>query len=510
MDTVTNHVFAFNNGVYDLREGRFRNARPSEFVSTTCGYNYGPPIKGDVDDVYRFLASIFTIPDERENVLNTFALQLSGERILDAIYMLVGSGGNGKSILLALLRTCFGSRCYYGTMSSCEFMASKYSEAGRASPELAKNKTSRVLIVSELKAGAKLDADKMKVLTGTDEVSARYLNKNPFDFVPSFAIFFVTNFAPEIDGADGGLQRPIRYIHFRSVFKENPDYEKGEQLSDHSVKEKVSQQTWGLAFFHILAHTYATIQKTNFKFPVPELFLSKTKSFLAENDPIGLFMASGRVAITENAQDKVKASELLEMVHEFGSVNAKQLKTVLEDHYDIKQKRTAEGMFYLRLKVNEQLDDDGDDDAVEENAPVPRAAKIDVSTLEFAGIDYVEEEDAPEDEIEEEEAEEDIEEEEPPKKALSKKTRAVEPKKLPKEDDASSVPTDDDEEEEIVRPVPKTKPSPKAKQQKLPDDDEEDRGVEKFKIPSHPMNASFGLMKGHIISGEKLLKGQQR
>ena len=181
------------------------------------------------------------------------------------------------------------------------------------------------LIVSELKAGAKLDADKMKVLAGTDEVSARYLNKNPFDFVPSFALFFVTNFAPEIDGADGGLQRRIRYIQFRSVFKDTPDYDKGEQLADYSVKEKVKQHTWGMAFFHILAHTYATIQKTNFKFPVPELFLSKTKSFLAENDPIGLFMASGRVDVTNAASDKVKASELLEMVQEFGNVNAKQL-----------------------------------------------------------------------------------------------------------------------------------------------------------------------------------------
>lgn len=480
MDTVANHVFAFNNGVYDLHKGKFRKAKPEEMVSTTCGYNYTHPNKKDVDDVYRFIASIFTVPDERLYVLAIFALQLSGERIRDAIYMLVGSGGNGKSILLDLLRNCFGSRGYYGSMSSCEFMASKYSEAGRASPELAKNKTSRVLIVSELKTGVKLDADKMKVLTGTDEISARYLNKNPFDFVPSFALFFVTNFAPEIDGGDGGLARRLNYIHFRSVFKKNPDYEKGEQLEDHRLKAKVEHKSWGMAFFHILAHTYATIQKANFKFPVPDLFLSKTKSFLAENDPIGLFMSSGRVAITKSAQDKVKASELLEMVHEFGSVNAKQLKTVLEDRYGIKQKRAADGVYYLRLKVNEQIDD-GDDDEVEESGPV-QAAKIDVSMLEFAGIDYVEEEDAPEDSIDEEESE-DTEEEEPPKKVPSKKTREVAPKKLPKKDDTSSAPSDDDEEEP-AKPVPKKQ--------------------------SQQMNASFGLMKGHIISGEKLLNGEQK
>ena len=67
----------------------------------------------------------------------------------------------------------------------------------------------------------------------------------------------------------------------------------------------------------------------------------------------------------------------------------------------------------------------------------------------------------------------------------------------------------EDDEEEIVKPVPKTKPSPKAKQQKLPDEDEEDQGAKKFKVPSQPMNASFGLMQGHIISGEKLLAGEQ-
>jgi len=185
-------------------------------------------------------------------------------------------------------------------------------------------------------------------------------------------------------------------------------------------------------------------------------------------------MASGRVDVTDNAHDKVKASELLEMVHEFGSVNAKQLKTVLEDRYDIKQKRTAEGMFYLHLKVNEQLDDD----EVEENTPAPRAAKIDVSTLEFAGIDYIDEEEEIEEEAQDVEAdsneEEEAEEDEPSKKAPSKKTRAATPKKLPKEDEASSAPIDNGEEEEPVKPVPKKKPSPKAKPQKLPEDEEEE------------------------------------
>lgn len=97
------------------------------------------------------------------------------ERLVDAIYMLVGSGGNGKSILLNLLRICFRTRRYYGTMSSTEFTVSKNASAPGASPELAKNKSSRLLIVNELEAGAKLKAVKMKELTGTDEVNARNL-----------------------------------------------------------------------------------------------------------------------------------------------------------------------------------------------------------------------------------------------------------------------------------------------------------------------------------------------
>lgn len=79
MDTVCKHVFAFDNGVYDLRDRRFRNARPSEFVSTTCGYSYVSPNKKDADDIYRFIASIFTVPEERDYVLKVLALQLSGE-----------------------------------------------------------------------------------------------------------------------------------------------------------------------------------------------------------------------------------------------------------------------------------------------------------------------------------------------------------------------------------------------------------------------------------------------
>ena len=37
------YLFAFKNGVFDLKTGEFRNAKPEELITTTMGYDYRKP-----------------------------------------------------------------------------------------------------------------------------------------------------------------------------------------------------------------------------------------------------------------------------------------------------------------------------------------------------------------------------------------------------------------------------------------------------------------------------------
>lgn len=45
MDNMNHYLIGFNNGVYDLQNNIFRNAKPEELITTTTGYNYMKPKK---------------------------------------------------------------------------------------------------------------------------------------------------------------------------------------------------------------------------------------------------------------------------------------------------------------------------------------------------------------------------------------------------------------------------------------------------------------------------------
>lgn len=388
MDTVSKHLFAFDNGVWDLHESEFRIAKPEEMVSTTCGYCFKPPAKVDIDDVYRFIASVFAVADERASVLQMMALQLSGESLVDAIYLFVGAGGNGKSMLLKLIRKCLGTRRYYGTMSSTELIVSGTANKGAASPELAKNKTSRLLVVSELKEGSKLDAAKMKEMTGNDEINARGLYKDTFEYVPQYAIVVVTNFEPEIDGSDEGFARRLRYIQFRSVFRDVPDVSKGEQKTDKSIVEKVDRESWGMAMFHILASIHKELRKNSYEVQTPKLFLEKKQEFMAENNPIELFMKSGKVILTKDLKDRINSQELIKLIiNEYGKpITAKRLKTVLTERYGLQHTKGSSGnMCYAGIKLNDKEEKPEDAEIVPELEKIDRP---DTTSLEFEGVSY--------------------------------------------------------------------------------------------------------------------------
>ena len=92
---------------------------------------------------------IFPCEDEREYVMKTISLGLFGSNCLEEYYIWIGSGANGKGLMATLLNATLGK--YAGTMDINYFMKTNHGEhAGRATPELARNKNSRIVIINEI------------------------------------------------------------------------------------------------------------------------------------------------------------------------------------------------------------------------------------------------------------------------------------------------------------------------------------------------------------------------
>ncbi len=62
--------------------------------------------------------------------------------------------------------------------------------------------------------GKKLDESLIKQLTGGDQVTARFLYNEYFEYKPGFKLFIAANHKPEIRGTDNGIWRRIHLIPF--------------------------------------------------------------------------------------------------------------------------------------------------------------------------------------------------------------------------------------------------------------------------------------------------------
>ena len=76
-------------------------------------------------------------------------------------------------------------------------MLSRARDGSGPSEDIARLNGTRMASVGEIPQGAKLDAARMKSLTGGDSVNARFLGENSFDFTPQFKLVLHTNHLPQ-------------------------------------------------------------------------------------------------------------------------------------------------------------------------------------------------------------------------------------------------------------------------------------------------------------------------
>ena len=78
MDNVNKYVFAFNNGVWDLKNKCFRHAKPEKLITTTTSYDYVTPKQKYVSEIQSILDNIFPDKAKQTHTLKTIALCLAG------------------------------------------------------------------------------------------------------------------------------------------------------------------------------------------------------------------------------------------------------------------------------------------------------------------------------------------------------------------------------------------------------------------------------------------------
>lgn len=283
IDANTN-LLAFNDKVFDFTTGEFRRLRPDDYVSKSCGFDIGDAMIDPTQELVlmMILKDIFPNEIQREYFMKCLSLSLFTNRF-EMLYLLTGTGGNGKGLLCSYLTAGGGQ---YVLNAEQTFLTTVY-KGGVANSCLASCEGVRIVLVSEPNAderSSNLNVDFVKMITGRDRISARMLHKNNKEFDPLFTTFLSCNTKPDIKKLDRGILRRLSIHPFTSEFKANPNpLNANEKQLDTRLKDLTKNKEFIKTFMlTLIRKAYANKDITSIE--MPELSKDAVNDYVAENN----------------------------------------------------------------------------------------------------------------------------------------------------------------------------------------------------------------------------------
>ena len=160
----------------------------------------------------RFLEEVFDgtpdIKDRVRLVLEFLGLSLTATTEFEKALLLVGSGGNGKSVLVRVLEAMVGAR--NRSAVQLKQLENRFQRAhldGKI-----------VNVMTELSEGAELPDAEVKAIISGEPITAEHKLKPPFEFYPICKLWLLTNHLPSVRDLSDGLFRRFSIITFPNRF----------------------------------------------------------------------------------------------------------------------------------------------------------------------------------------------------------------------------------------------------------------------------------------------------
>jgi putative DNA primase/helicase len=201
------------NGTLNLRDGSFYEAKRSDYISKQLGANYDADT--DCPRWKKFLNEVFNGDNELIRFMQkVVGYSLTGDVSEQKMFIFYGFGKNGKTVFINIISALLGN--YSASASFKTFDGDKQSEQTN---DLAMLNGRRFVSMIESAADKKLNEPLVKLTTGGDRISCRFLHKEFFEYVPQFKLFLATNHKPVITQTDFGIWRRIVLIPFTQNFE---------------------------------------------------------------------------------------------------------------------------------------------------------------------------------------------------------------------------------------------------------------------------------------------------
>ena len=351
------YYFAFNNKIYDLKQGKFISPEPEQYISITTGYNYEEDndINEKVIVVDNLINTILTQPEIKALYLTILSTGLDGIP-LEKFVLANGGGGNGKGLLNELVEVVLGDYCYI--LPSHVLTAPLKTGSN---PELANMNNKRLVFFKEPNKDQKFNMATVKDITGGGSINARLNYSN--DTKTNLNITFIgeCNDKPKSSEVNPAVARRILDIPFKSSFVDQKEYDeltseqkKYTSLTNYYYKTKEFKNKYKQALFLILAKHHKEFLNNNRVLDVPDEIINRNKSYLASSDELFNWFEDNYDK-TDNKDDTIKLKPIYENFkcsEYFNNLNKKEKR---ENNYKTFVEKLKNNMF-LKKFVKENKD----------------------------------------------------------------------------------------------------------------------------------------------------------
>lgn len=271
-----------DSGIFDLTTGEAKPFDKKYMLSknTNCMVDFSEPVVWK-----KFLHDIFERgnPAETEELIETIQMalgeSLTGRTNKEHLFILYGTGSNGKSTFIKVVNDVFGD---YGTSMNSDLLLQNQANSSQSNEfSLAALLGARMVSTSETAEGKKLDEVMIKQMLSGEKMTAQFKYGQPFSFMPTFSPWMSTNNLPIIRATDFGTWRRIFYVPFLNTFT---DDKKDIDMPKKLAKENAQILGW------MIKGAVKLHQQYNDKLPKPKCLEEALSDYKKSLDVIVAFL----------------------------------------------------------------------------------------------------------------------------------------------------------------------------------------------------------------------------
>lgn len=203
-------------GPVDLREGKLLDHDPDMYLTrqTSIAPADGPhPLFDDV--IRRASAGERDIADYLWRWLGYL---LTGDISQEVFLYAVGKPQSGKTTLVSAIAEILGDASEGGYAAQCDIEMFTETKIDKGNDRLAHLAGARFAYASEMEEGRNFKTALLKMATGGDKLSGRFLYAEKFSFTATHKLWITGNHMLHLKSSDAGLKRRLHLLEYKDAF----------------------------------------------------------------------------------------------------------------------------------------------------------------------------------------------------------------------------------------------------------------------------------------------------